>query len=47
MADEQAVGDEARRVLQANGLRVGIASGELPPQVQEVLSRRRPAGSRR
>src|SRR4051812_8978263 len=30
VADEQAVEPDARRALQANGLRIGIVSGELP-----------------
>lgn len=31
--DEQGLGDETRRRLNANGLRVGVVSGELPPQL--------------
>jgi len=38
VADEQAVEPEVRRVLQANGIRIGRASGELPLEVREVLS---------
>ena len=38
VADEQAVDPEVRRILQANGLRVGLASGELPGEVRDVLS---------
>jgi hypothetical protein len=38
VADEQAIDPEARRVLQANGLRVGRVSGELPAEVQAVLA---------
>lgn len=38
VADEQAIDAESRRVLQTNGLRVGIISGELPPEVQAVLA---------
>jgi hypothetical protein len=37
VADAQAVGDEARRTLEANGLRVGLISGELPPEVRAIL----------
>jgi hypothetical protein len=37
-ADEQAIDAEARRALQANGLRIGRVSGELPGEVLEVLS---------
>lgn len=38
VADEQAIDAEARRAWQANGLRVGIISGELPPEVRAVLA---------
>jgi hypothetical protein len=38
VADEQALEPEARRVLQANGFRFGRVSGELPKEVQDVLS---------
>lgn len=38
VADEQAVDPEARRVLQANGLRFGRAEGDLPAEVREILS---------
>lgn len=38
VADEQAIDPETRRILQANGLRIGRASGELPSEVRDVLS---------
>jgi len=37
-ADEQAVAPEARQVLQANGLRVGILTGGLPPEVEAAVN---------
>lgn len=37
VADEQAIEADARRALQANGLRIGLASGDLPTEVQAVL----------
>lgn len=37
-ADEQAVEPEVRRILQANGLRVGLVTGELPQEVLAVLA---------
>ena len=37
VADEQAVGPEARLALQANGMRLGRVAGELPPDVETVL----------
>lgn len=37
VADVQAVGDEARRLLETNGLRVGVISGELPGPVRAIL----------
>ncbi len=37
VADEQAIESEARRALQANGLRVGRVSGDLPTEVEAVL----------
>jgi hypothetical protein len=36
-ADEQAVGPEARRAWQINGLRIGLITGELPPEVEAVV----------
>lgn len=36
-ADEQAVDAEVRRVLDANGLRLGVVPGGLPTAVQELL----------
>ena len=42
VADEQAVDADVRRVLQANGLRVGLTSGELPQDVLDVLAATRP-----
>jgi hypothetical protein len=37
VADSQAVGDEARRLLEINGLQVGRITGELPGPVREIL----------
>ncbi len=37
-ADEQAVAPEARRSLQANGLRVGVITGGLPAEVEGALA---------
>jgi len=36
-ADEQAIAPEERRVLQANGLRIGRITGDLPLEVEKVL----------
>ena len=36
--DEQALDADARRVLQMNGLRIGRIAGDLPREVQEVLT---------
>jgi hypothetical protein len=36
-ADEQAVPPEARLALQANGLRIGRITGDLPPELETVL----------
>jgi hypothetical protein len=38
VADTQAIGDEARLALEANGLRVGVVTGDLPPEVRTVLT---------
>jgi hypothetical protein len=38
VADEQAIDAEARLAWQANGLRVGVISGELPPEVKAILA---------
>jgi len=38
LADEQAVGPEARRTLEANGLRVGLITGDLPSDVEKLLT---------
>jgi hypothetical protein len=38
VADEQAIDAETRHVLQANGLRIGRISSELPTEVQAVLA---------
>ncbi len=38
VADEQALDPESRRILQANGLRFGRVTGDLPKEVQDVLS---------
>jgi hypothetical protein len=37
-ADEQIVGSEARRGLEANGLRVGVIEGSLPSELEKVLN---------
>ncbi len=36
-ADEQAIAPEERRVLQANGLRIGRITGDLPLEIEKVL----------
>ena len=36
--DEQALGDSLRRSLNANGMRVGIVTGDLPPEVADRLA---------
>jgi hypothetical protein len=38
VADTQAVGDETRQALEANGLKVGVITGDLPPEVRAVLT---------
>jgi hypothetical protein len=38
VADEQAIAPEARRALEVNGLRIGQISGELPPELEAVLT---------
>jgi hypothetical protein len=37
VADAQAIDDAARRALEANGLRVGVITGDLPAEVRGVL----------
>jgi hypothetical protein len=37
VADAQALDDDARRALEANGLRIGRITGELPAEVQAML----------
>ncbi len=37
VVDEQVVGLEIRQALEANGLRIGIIDGSLPPEVEELL----------
>lgn len=37
VADAQAIDDAARRALEANGLRLGVITGELPAEVRAVL----------
>jgi hypothetical protein len=39
-ADEQLVPQDVRRSLDANGLRVGIVTSDLPPEVRELLNDR-------
>jgi hypothetical protein len=36
-ADEQAITPEARRALEVNGLRIGLITGEFPPELEMVL----------
>jgi hypothetical protein len=38
MADVQAVGDRPRQALAANGIRVGLITGDLPQDTQDVLN---------
>lgn len=38
VADEQSLNPDTRRVLQANGFRFGVGTGELPKEVQEILA---------
>ncbi|HKM56446.1 MAG TPA: hypothetical protein VJY33_23785 [Isosphaeraceae bacterium] len=38
VADEQATAPEARRALEVNGLRIGRITGELPAELERVLS---------
>ncbi len=38
LADEQAVGADARHALEANGLRIGVVTGDLPPKVVALLN---------
>ena len=49
VADEQVVAPEARRALEANGLRVGLITGDLPAEVEcdPRRPRRRTRSSRR
>lgn len=37
LADEQAIGLDARRALEANGIRVGIITGGIPPAVEAAM----------
>ena len=37
-ADEQAIGPEARRAIEANGLRVGIITGGIPPALEAAMN---------
>jgi hypothetical protein len=41
-ADEQGVPADTRRALEANGLRVGLITGDLPSEVKEILEARPP-----
>lgn len=38
LADSQSIGDEPRRLLEINGLRAGLITGELPAAVREILN---------
>jgi hypothetical protein len=42
VADEQSVEHDLRRVLEVNGLRVGVITGELPSAVESVLKAQGP-----
>ncbi|MGC8640343.1 MAG: hypothetical protein ACP5XB_10760 [Isosphaeraceae bacterium] len=37
VADEQVIAPEARRALEVNGLRIGVITGEPPPELESVL----------
>ncbi|HEV3166500.1 MAG TPA: hypothetical protein VGZ22_20920 [Isosphaeraceae bacterium] len=37
VADEQVIGPEARRVLDANGIRIGLFTGGLPQELEDLL----------
>lgn len=37
VADEQAIAPEARRSLESNGLKLGLITGELPPELESAL----------
>ena len=37
VADEQAISPEVRRALVVNGLKIGLITGELPPELEAVL----------
>jgi hypothetical protein len=38
VVDDQVLPDATREALAANGLRAGVVTGELPPEVQEILN---------
>jgi hypothetical protein len=37
VADQQVIAPEARRALEVNGLRIGLITGELPPELESVF----------
>lgn len=45
VADEQVVPNDLRASLQANGFRVGVVTGDLPVEVEKMLSTRAPTES--
>jgi hypothetical protein len=45
-ADEQAIDSEIRRKLEANGLRLGVIEGALPPEVEKLLDPENPPTER-
>lgn len=46
VADEQAIEPELRRRLEANGLRMGLVDGTLPPEVERLLDPEAPPDDR-
>ncbi|QDV32242.1 hypothetical protein [Tautonia plasticadhaerens] len=46
VADEHALDADLRLRLEANGLRVGVVDGSMPPEVEELLSPEAPQGER-
>src|SRR5947209_299910 len=44
VADEQSIPAETRRAMEANGLRAGVVTGDMPPEVRELLDARPPKG---
>jgi hypothetical protein len=44
--DDQSISPESRRLLAANGIRAGILSGGLPPEVERLLQEQTPVAER-